>query len=56
MPATPQAIVELVERFHHNREHYHRADYNETQARVDFTDPLPLTKGQGDLDTDCRTM
>ena len=40
MLLAPAAIAELVERFRHNRDRYHRADYNETQVRREFIDPL----------------
>ncbi|NLG50784.1 MAG: type IV restriction endonuclease, partial [Chloroflexi bacterium] len=40
MPSAPDAIVALVERFHHNLDYYHRPDYNETQVRREFIDPL----------------
>ena len=33
-------IKELVEKYHSNRETYLKADYNETQLRTDFLDPL----------------
>ena len=36
----PDVVVELVERFQHNRDHYHRPEYNETQVRREFIDPL----------------
>lgn len=39
MPA-PQEIVELVERFQRNRESYDAAQFNETQTRVQFLNPL----------------
>jgi len=45
MPSTPDAVAALVERFHHNLDHYHRADYNETQVRREFIDPLFLALG-----------
>jgi hypothetical protein len=40
MSPAPQAILDLAERFHHNRDHYRRADYGETQARREFIDPF----------------
>src|SRR5690554_7783842 len=33
-------IKDLVEKYHSNRETYLKADYNETQLRTDFLDPL----------------
>lgn len=33
-------ITDLVEKYHSNRETYLKADYNETQLRTDFLDPL----------------
>lgn len=33
-------IKDLVEKYHSNRETYLKADYNETQLRTDFIDPL----------------
>ena len=38
--AAPQAIVELVERFDRNIESYRSGQYNETQLRREFIDPL----------------
>jgi len=40
MPSAPQQIVDLVERFRHNLDLYHRPDYNETQVRIEFIDPF----------------
>ncbi|MBC7234249.1 MAG: Eco57I restriction-modification methylase domain-containing protein, partial [Chloroflexi bacterium] len=40
MSPVPDVVVELVERFRHNRNYYHRPDYNETQVRREFIDPL----------------
>ena len=45
MPNAPQAIADLVERFRHNLDHYHSPGYNETQARVEFIDPLFVALG-----------
>ncbi|OGJ67706.1 restriction endonuclease subunit M [Candidatus Peribacteria bacterium RIFCSPLOWO2_01_FULL_54_110] len=39
MPA-PQKIIDLVERFEQNKEAYQAAQYNETQVRREFIDPL----------------
>ena len=36
----PDKILELVERFEHNREAYKRPAYNETQVRREFLDPF----------------
>ncbi|MGV8946471.1 MAG: Eco57I restriction-modification methylase domain-containing protein [Lutibacter sp.] len=33
-------IKDLVKKYHSNREAYLKADYNETQLRIDFLDPL----------------
>lgn len=33
-------LHDLVERFHRNLDAYKSGDYNETQARGDFIDPL----------------
>jgi len=33
-------IIDLVKKYHSNREAYLKADYNETQLRTDFLDPL----------------
>ncbi|HLP36684.1 Eco57I restriction-modification methylase domain-containing protein [Lacibacter sp.] len=35
-----QKILQLVERFHEQKESYHRSDYNETLTRRDFIDPF----------------
>ena len=40
MSPAPQAVAELVERFRHNVDYYHCADYNETQVRREFIDPF----------------
>jgi len=41
MTATaPEQVLTLVERFDRNRDAYRSGDYNETQARVEFIDPL----------------
>ncbi|MBM3189877.1 MAG: restriction endonuclease subunit M, partial [Chloroflexi bacterium] len=40
MSSAPQAILDLVERFRHNLDYYHRPDYNETQVRIEFIDPF----------------
>ena len=45
MSTAPQAILDDVERFQHNIEHYHRPGYNETQARVEFIDPFFVALG-----------
>src|SRR6266481_8529064 len=36
----PQRVLELVERFDRNREAYRSPNYNETQLRREFLDPL----------------
>jgi len=38
--AAPQAVIELVERFDRNVESYRSGQYNETQLRREFIDPL----------------
>ena len=43
--AAPSDIQELVERFRRNIDHYHRTDYNETQVRREFIDPLFVALG-----------
>jgi len=40
MSSAPQVVLDLVERFAHNLDAYHRPDYNETQVRREFIDPL----------------
>jgi hypothetical protein len=45
MSSAPQEILDLVERFAHNLDYYHRPDYNETQARREFIDPLFMALG-----------
>jgi len=39
MPA-PEAVIALIERFERNREAYLSGQYNETQLRREFLDPL----------------
>ena len=36
----PKTIIDLVEKFHRNRESYCAAAYNETQVRREFIDPM----------------
>ena len=38
--SVPQELPELVERFNTNREAYRSGQYNETQLRREFIDPL----------------
>ena len=38
--ATPPKIIKLIERFHRNIESYRSANYNETQVRREFIDPM----------------
>jgi len=37
---TPQVVLDLVDRFECNRDVYRSNQYNETQARHEFIDPL----------------
>jgi len=39
MPA-PKEVLKLIERFERNRDAYRSHEYNETQARREFIDPL----------------
>ena len=36
----PDSVAELIERFEANRKEYHQSQYNETQTRIDFVNPL----------------
>jgi predicted type IV restriction endonuclease len=36
----PDSVLELVERFEHNRQAYRSGHYNETQVRREFIDPF----------------
>ena len=45
MTATPQAILDLVERFSSNVDPDRSPSYNETQARREFIDPFFLAVG-----------
>jgi len=38
--ATPKGVLKLIERFERNRDAYRSHEYNETQARREFIDPL----------------
>lgn len=38
--SVPQKLLDLTERFHHNRESYCSTQYNETQLRREFVDPF----------------
>jgi predicted type IV restriction endonuclease len=40
MISAPEIILDLVDRYNHNRDRYQRPDYNETQVRREFIDPL----------------
>jgi len=40
MSSVPQTVLDLVERFERNLEAYRSAQYNETQVRREFIDPL----------------
>ena len=42
---SPQVVLDLVERFAHNLDYYHRPDYNETQVRHEFIDPPFMALG-----------
>jgi predicted type IV restriction endonuclease len=44
MPA-PEDVNELIERFERNREAYLSGQYNETQLRREFLDPLFTSLG-----------
>jgi hypothetical protein len=39
-PTIPQQVLDLVDRFDRNRDAYKSGNYNETQARREFLDPL----------------
>ena len=41
----PEEVVELIERFERNREAYLSGQYNETQLRREFLDPLFIALG-----------
>jgi len=41
---TPQVVLDLVDRFECNRDVYCSNQYNETQARHEFIDPLANNK------------
>ena len=43
--ALPQNVAQLVERFHRNRDAYRSAQYNETQVRREFIDPMFVSLG-----------
>lgn len=43
--STPQEISELIDRFDRNREAYLSGQYNETQLRREFLDPLFMSLG-----------
>ena len=38
--SVPSQVVELVERFHRNRDLYKRPAYKEARVRVEFIDPF----------------
>jgi predicted type IV restriction endonuclease len=39
-PTIPQQVLDLVDRFDRNRDAYKSGNYNETQVRREFLDPL----------------
>jgi hypothetical protein len=41
----PRKVLELVEHFERNYEHYKSNQYNETQLRREFLDPLFIALG-----------
>ena len=43
--STPTGVKRLIERFRDNRDVYCSSEYNETQARREFTDPFFITLG-----------
>ncbi len=43
--ATPDEILQLIERFERNREAYLSGQYNETQLRREFLDPMFISLG-----------
>ena len=50
MTSAPQAIPDLVEHFCRNIAAYHRPDYDETQVRREFIDPLFVALGWSDVE------
>lgn len=38
--SAPEAVLELVDRFHRNLAAYKQGKYNETQVRREFIDPF----------------
>lgn len=47
MPA-PDAVIKLIERFERNQDAYKKPQYNEAQARQEFTDPFFQALGWAD--------
>jgi len=45
MPQCPDAILKLVDRFNHQSDRVRSLDYNETQLRIDFVNPMFATLG-----------
>ena len=45
MPTTPQVVADLVERFAHNIDQYHRSEYSETQVHRESIDPFFMALG-----------
>ena len=41
----PQDVAQVVERFHRNRDAYLSGQYNETQVRREFIDPMFVCLG-----------
>jgi predicted type IV restriction endonuclease len=40
MTSPPEIVLDLVDRYNHNRDRYRRPEYNETQVRREFIDPF----------------
>ena len=38
--AAPQLVIELIERFDHNRNAYKSDQYNEARLRIEFLNPF----------------
>ena len=38
--SVPDGLLDLIERFESNREAYRSGEYNETQVRREFVDPM----------------
>ena len=52
----PSRVLELVERFERDKSYYKSTQYNETQTRQEFINPLFEALGWSGLQATCRAV